>query len=179
MALNLNNKIDLNHLKSGVGNITATYCANLADAAAVCLDNQHHSQGIALRVMGDYNDEYLLYWPDVTDKMNSTWADLEDAAEHGAYGLAFLLIISMTGFTVIERSIKGTGFDYWIGGDSLFPFQNKARLEVSGILNGSNKIIRARLKEKIEQTKKSDDLSLKAYIVIIEFSTPLSQVKTR
>lgn len=179
MALNLDKIIDINHLKSGVGNITATYCANLADAAAVCLDNQHHSQGITLKVMGDYNDQYLLYWPTVTAKMISTWADLEDAVEHGAYGLAFLLVISITGLTVIERSIKGTGFDYWIGVDNLFPFQNKARLEVSGILNGSNRTIRARLKEKIEQTKKSDNLSLQAYIVIVEFSAPISQVKTR
>jgi hypothetical protein len=115
----------------------------------------------------------------VTDKMISTWADLEDAVEHGAYGLAFLLVLSITGLTIIERSIKGTGFDYWIGDNDPFPFQNKARLEVSGILNGSNKTIRTRLKEKTDQTIKSDNLSLKAYIIIVEFSAPLSQVKTR
>jgi hypothetical protein len=47
-----------------------------------------------------------------------------------------MLIRQLTQFTVIERSRKGTGFDYWLGSEDEageLPFQNKVRLEVSGI----------------------------------------------
>ena len=39
-------------------------------------------------------------------------------------------------YTVIHRSRKGTGFDYWLGdekNEDELPLQSKARLEVSGI----------------------------------------------
>ncbi|MFN6464941.1 MAG: hypothetical protein RMZ41_024410 [Nostoc sp. DedVER02] len=47
-----------------------------------------------------------------------------------------MLIRQLTEFTVIERSRKGTGFDYWLGSEEEtgeLPFQNKVRLQVPGI----------------------------------------------
>ncbi len=87
-----------------------------------------------------------------------------------------MLIDKLTPYTVIERSRKGTGFDYWLSTkdetDAL-PFQNKVRLEVSGIRRGNDSRVRARVKQKIEQTNPSDGV-LPAYIIVIEFSRPLS-----
>ena len=60
-----------------------------------------------------------------------------------------------------------------------FGFQQMYRLEVSGILKGSKGQINQRLKEKVEQTKKSDNLNLPAYVVIVEFSQPLVNIRKR
>ena len=51
--------------------------------------------------------------------------------------------------------------------------------KVSGILKGTKGQINKRLKDKIEQTQKSDKLGLPAYIVIVEFSRPLVKIVKR
>jgi hypothetical protein len=49
----------------------------------------------------------------------------------GAVGVAVLLSKQLTGFTVIQRSRKGTGFDYWLGDEDELPLQNKGRAATS------------------------------------------------
>jgi hypothetical protein len=49
-----------------------------------------------------------------------------------------------------------------------------ARLEVSGIRNGNRGKINARVKQKTEQTRASDAQGLPAYIIVVEFSRPVS-----
>jgi hypothetical protein len=106
--------------------------------------------------------------------MRSTY-DWEEAIEMGACGIAILLLRDHTGLTV-QRAFKGGGFDYWLGiADDNLPFQNLARLDVSGVLHGDESRIKARVKEKLEQIKPSDG-SLSAYIVVVEFSRPLARV---
>ncbi|MGF2035309.1 MAG: hypothetical protein RMZ43_008345 [Nostoc sp. CmiVER01] len=75
-----------------------------------------------------------------------------------------------------ERSRKGTGFDYWLGSEDEageLPFQNKVRLEVSGLRKADDSRVRARIKQKIEQTNRNDS-KFPAYIIIVEFSRSLS-----
>ena len=78
-----------------------------------------------------------------------------------------------TSYTVIERSRKGTGFDYMLG-DSLDPlFTPKARLEVSGIMRETDgNTLDMRFHQKTAQTDKSDGTRLPAYVSVVEFSTP-------
>jgi hypothetical protein len=96
----------------------------------------------------------------------------------GAVGIAVLLAKKEIGYAVIERSRKGTGFDYWMGDDSEIPFQNKARLEISGIRNGNDNEIKARVKQKLKQTDRSDGY-LPAYVIVVEFSCPLAEVRRK
>ena len=88
-------------------------------------------------------------------------------------GIAALLAKKEIGYAVLQRSRKGTGFDYWIGDDTPFPFQNKARLEVSGIREGNDTVVRARVRQKINQTSRTDG-ALPAYVIIVEFGRPLA-----
>ena len=82
--------------------------------------------------------------------------------------------------SVVERSRKGTGIDYWLGDDVEQPyFQSKARLEVSGIGSGNAATIRRRVKEKRDQTRPSDGTHQPAHIVVVEFSGPIAHVETR
>jgi hypothetical protein len=93
--------------------------------------------------------------------------------------VAILVVRKMTGKTVIERSKKGTGFDYWIGNvDEDDLFVNKCRLEVSGILEGTDSEIAGRVKKKLSQVRPSDNLGT-AYIAVVEFSRPKAQVEMK
>ena len=78
-----------------------------------------------------------------------------------------------TGLTVIEVSVKGTGFDFWLGtkGETGNLFQRKARLEVSGILNGNPSQVKARVKTKLKQISPTDKLSYPGFVSVVEFSS--------
>jgi hypothetical protein len=151
----------------------------MAEAAAVCLEDQGHPEAAHLAVQGGYTTSFRLIRPSVTEQMRRSYNDAEVATENGAYGVAILLIRELAGFTVVEKSRKGTGFDYWLGRDEEHPFQNKARLEVSGIRRGDDNTVRARVNEKRKQTRRSDPSLLQAYVIIVEFSRPLAHVVQR
>ncbi|WP_225913810.1 hypothetical protein [Leptolyngbya ohadii] len=121
-------------------------------------------------------------WQPVTEQAKRCWNDEEYTTEQAAYAIAFLLILQLTNLTVIERSRKGTGFDYWLGSQdstATLPFQRMARLEGSEIRRGDRSQINARVKQKLEQTGASDAEGLPAYIIVIEFSRPISVVRTK
>ncbi len=168
--------LNLNDLGDGLPAITPAFGMVLAEAGGICLESQGHSQGDLLQVNGDCHNRYALAWPPVTEQAKRCWNDHQVATEHGAVGLAVLLVKKEIGYEVIERSRKGTGFDYWMGDDSEVPFQNKARLEISGIRCGEKRDVRARVNQKLKQTNPSDGL-LPAYVVIIEFGSPLAEVR--
>ncbi len=163
-------------LGEGLPAITPSFGAALAEACAICLEEQGHSQGVEITVNGDFEATFQIYWQTVTDQMLRCWNDKEYTTEQAAYGIAFMLIGKLTDFTVIERSRKGTGFDYWLGNKddtNELPFQNKVRLEVSGIRRGDDRRVKARIKQKMEQTSPSDG-AFPACIIVVEFSRPLS-----
>ena len=172
--------LDVYSLKEMDSYLTREVCDFFSQAAAVCLDNQNHSPGVTFKVEGDLSAEFQLFWPEVTQQMRDSWADMAESAEDGACCLAILIIQKLTEYFVIKRSRKKTGFDYWLGNkDGQYPFQDKARLEISGILRGTLSQINYRVKEKIKQTRQSNHLNIPAYIVVIEFSLPKSQVAKR
>lgn len=175
--------LTLSDLGSGTPGITPALGEALAEAACVCLDDQDHENKTPFRVGGAFDEVFELVWETPTDQTKRSWNDPEVSTEYGAYGLATLLVLSLTHLTVVERSRKGTGFDYWLGDEqeSGTLFQRLARLEVSGIRRGSHAKIRARVEAKVEQTKQSDEEhpALTAYVIVVEFGRPCSQVVKR
>ena len=154
-------------------------CADFAEAAAVCLDHHGHPKEVVLAVEGDWEEKFTLSLPDVDQQMRDSRKDMEYTVESGAYCLAMMVIEKLTGLQVVKQSQKRTGFDYWLGDKQAYGLQELARLEVSGILRGNKAQVNRRLKEKVEQTKKSDNLSLPAYVVVMEFSRPLVKIRKR
>jgi hypothetical protein len=169
----------ISELEKGMPGIPPECGKYLAQAASICLEDQEHTSGVELDVDGDFSEGFRLIWNATTDQMHRFWADPEVATEQGAYGIAALLISHFTGLTICERSRKGTGIDFWLGSDGDFLFQKKARLEVSGIRRGGEAEIRARLRQKKEQTRRSNGTALPAYVIIVEFGEPLSTVVKR
>lgn len=156
-----------------------TFGAICADAAAVCLDERGHSTSVVLQIEGFQRGEIQLQRDAIDDTIRRFNADREVATEYGAYGIAALIMPHLTGLTIIERSVKGKGlgFDFWLGStqDPSTLFQRKARLEVSGIRNGSDSLIQARANMKLEQIRPSDDLA-PGYVSVVEFGTPKARI---
>ena len=170
--------------------------ADLAKAGAVCLESQGHNPGVQLAVRGISESTYTMMWPEVTAQDRRTWADPSEATEDGAAGIAALLAIREIGYTIVLRSYKSTGIDYWLGNNdqsdvtaaertltsalqSLLEDDDlivKGRMEVSGILNGDDRQIRARTRLKLSQTDQSDSSGLPAYVVVVEFGRPVAEV---
>lgn len=157
---------------------------HLAQACAVRFDDQQHHHGVSLLV--EFNDKMISTyvfiideWEEVTPKHLMTWGDSEYTTEHAACGIACLLAMELTDYTVINRSRKGPGFDYWLGFKDAIeepPFTKyDARLEVSGIRRGNKSQIKQRVKTKLDQTKPSDGTT-PAYVVVVEFGTPTAHM---
>lgn len=155
-------------------------CDAYTEAAAVCLENQGHKNKVNFKIQNEKNTIVELNWVAISQRIRDNWLDLQEATEYGAICLAIWAIHEKTEYKVIRRSPKLTGFDYWLGDKtSEYPFQDKARLEVSGILKGTKSQIKQRLNEKLKQTKRSDHLNLPAIVVIIEFSEPVAKIKIK
>lgn len=148
---------------------------NLAKACAVCLYGHQHSTPVTLELAGEFSGPCIVIWEPamITDQLMRSWGDPDEAAENGAAGLAILLTLACTEYTIVGRSRKGTGFDYWLGYEYEGPlFPDHGRLEVSGIYQGKEGDINYRTKVKIGQTRRSDTLHLPAYAIVVEFSRP-------
>ena len=130
--------------------------------------------------------KYKIYWPEADidiEAINRAY-NKDDGPEQGAEAIAFLLIKERTDYTAIRRSITATGIDYWLGYkiDSQHQLFSRAsaRLEVSAILRQTaTNNPKYRVQTKLEQTKQSDYTSFPAYVVVVEFSQPLSKVTVR
>jgi hypothetical protein len=169
-------KLDLEKLCVGLSpGLSARAGAMMAEAAGVCLDDQGHAPGCLLTVEGCCECNLTLSFCSVDATRRATWNDQEEATEQGAYGVALLLLHEIEGQTVITRSRKGTGFDYWVGKEDGALFQQKARLEVSGIRHGGSANIEQRVRQKTRQAGPGRG-GIQTYVAIVEYSAPLARV---
>ena len=153
----------------GISPGTALY---LCENAVACLHRQNHSCGVMMACKGiDNNPETINWTTPFTGQMDRSLNDQEVATEHGAVCISVLYALQHTEFTVIQRSRKKTGVDYWLGRKEDILFQNAARMEVSGIFDDPDKV-NARVKRKLEQSDQSDMSGLPAFISVVEFSLP-------
>lgn len=158
--------------------LSAAYGSFLAEAASRCLRHHNHKDPTLVSITGDITTTYSLTRYAANTHEENTWADLYEATEYGAYGAGIVVALRLTEKSRVERSVRGTGIDYWIGdGDSHDgPFQRTARLEISGILNGDEAKIAQRLSGKLSQSERSNSSHLPAYIAVIDFARPEARV---
>lgn len=170
--------VDLERLKKGIMGLSPEICSFYMQACTICLETQNHKTGVEMLKSNDKKAKFTLNWKKNKDKTKKGWRDMQEATEYGATAIALLMAEKYSGFSSVERSAKGTGFDYWLGEDDdiVGIFQNKARLEISGILEESgNNTIENRVKSKIKQTERSNNLGLNAHICVTEFKNPKTE----
>jgi hypothetical protein len=171
-------ELDLSSLTRGQPpGVTPAFGLMALEAGSVIFEHNGHRSGLIMEVRSPRRTKFCVKWPPLHPHAKAAHNDLPEAAHYGAYGVAFLLTAKLTAFTVIERSYKGTGFDYWLGSGDAFPFQKAARLEVSGIVNDPGRL-RSRTTAKKKQTDRSAG-TLPAYVAVVEFGTPQSVFEER
>ena len=174
--------LDLRTLDLGMPGITPSIGAYFAEAAVTCLEEEAHTPGVSMHVDGDCKHRLQIIWltEGDRDQRARAWRDAAETTEQGACGIAALLIAALTEYTVVERARKGPGFDYWLGKkNSEVPlFQDKARLEVSGMRRGDDRAIETRVRRKVKQIEPSDP-GLPGLVAVIEFGSPRTRVRAK
>lgn len=73
--LNEPQKLVIADLAQGLPAITPSFGAALAEACAVCLEEQGHSPGVSITIDGDFSAKFELYWQPVSEQMLRCWND--------------------------------------------------------------------------------------------------------
>jgi hypothetical protein len=135
------NELRLDSLSTGIPALTSRKAGMRMEACVWCLLECGHLNGVHLRVIEkqDSASVYKVLWPDEEVDIAALYRayNKDDGPESGAEAIALLLIREKTDYTAIERSVVGSGFDYWLGyktQDEQIVTWKSARLEVSGIL---------------------------------------------
>ncbi|WP_133271089.1 hypothetical protein [Hymenobacter radiodurans] len=168
--------LTLEELKNQVANFSAVQCDYYSEACVVLLEELNHLSGALLTVLGDNSTTFELLW--TSKPLTAGWKAGAKLTENAATAIAFFLIVELTDYSIIEEAVIGTGVDYWLGynkGHILYDEDNfmNARLEVSGIRKGDLNVS-GRVRKKLKQTDASDSTNLPAYVVIVEFGSPVA-----
>lgn len=172
-------ELHLDVLKLGLPGITKAVGTFLAEAAAYCPDKQGHKSGVKIKIFGNFNEEYAIYWTDVIDdQVKRAWADQEEATEYAATAIATLLILDLTDFTIAHRTSKGDRVDYFLVQKTApYAIVAKALLEVSGIFTETRgNTINMRVKIKKDNIDRISNRKKPAYIVIVSFQIPQAKI---
>jgi hypothetical protein len=172
-------KFSFDALCGGKLGLTLAAGAALSESAEFCLSKNNHPDPVTLNITGDTETNGILEWSRPADEKAAerTYGNRNKAAEDGAYAVAIVVVTQLEKFATVAQSPIGTGIDYWMSGDDPAEIF-LARLEVSGIFQGSSQI-GSRLQTKLEQTKASDDTKLPAYAAVVEFGSPEIRVCKR
>ncbi len=176
--------LNLELLFSDLPVMTDWYAEECYSALLICLEYHNHKSGTETDlhnlnetlVMLEMVKLELVWTKHIEDDDRRIWGGPSNAAERAGEGMAWLIIHEFTDYTVINRSLKKTGVDFWLGykeDAEKLVFQEKARVEAKGRteLKSYSKINRV-LEKAVEQTEQSDSTNLPAYIVLTEFSRP-------
>lgn len=169
--------IDIKDITKGLPGLTPVSGQHLYEGCVICLSrHKHRNKGTVMEIENGSLTKRELVWEDIyNEQLDRTWADQFYATEHGAVCIAILIALQLTDYTVIEKSARKNGFDYWLGSNDDILFQRKARLEISGIFKAEERDLKKRYNIKVKQTDSSDDLQIPAYIGIVEFSKPYAK----
>ena len=167
--------LDLAQLHQGTPGLTKAFGTLICEAASFSFETNTHQSGVTMTLSGCFGANPLVVtWPSIEGNAHATYNDPQFAAEFGAYGVAVLLVELLTDFTVVERSKKGTGFDFWLAPKSAANsplFQSKRKLEVSGLYAGDESDLKSRVKQKVAQMAKGG-VPLPGYGVVVHFPRP-------
>ena len=144
-----------------------------ANAAKVRLE-AHHAPPVDFEVISKGETvNYEIKWAPVDDMLRRSYNNADDAKRDGAYVIAFAAVEELEGLVGIGRAETKTGADYYVApaGAEASDFENAVRLEVSGT-DGTAAEVRARLRQKQEQTRKGTGTE-PAIAAVVGFRTRL------
>lgn len=131
--------------------LTIAVCRCYAEAARVCLSRHHESPAEIVVRCGTRREVRSLSWHAAGEREVMAWANRDDATRDGAYSVSIAAVELEYGFLAVSRAETRTGADYYVSRVPALDLEQAYRLEVSGTDAGDESVIRARLKEKVDQ----------------------------
>ena len=172
--------LNVDDLTEDIPALTRSFAGLMQEAIVMCLEHSGHASGVNgdLRDLENRIADVEIKWNGhYSERIQRAFGTVRNAVERAGEGIAFLTVLALTEYTVIERSSIGDGIDFWLGRNEdfdAFGFQRDARLEVKGISSAKeDSVIIREVRKGIEQTKRSDHTGLPAYVIVAEFSRPV------
>jgi len=126
------------------------------EAASVCLSRHHFSPvEIQIACNGRRSARLVEFQrPDV--RVLNAWANNIDTTESGAYGVCLAAVEVEEQLVAVRRAETLTGADWYVAPIGTEPddLESCFRLEVSGLDAGGRAEVAARLRQKVEQTRR-------------------------
>lgn len=149
-------KLRLESLHERHKGLTPSLAGTFYEAASVCL-NRHHESPVEVEIAcngGISHRPVEFQKPDV--RVLNAWANDIDTTESGAYGICLAAMEVEVQLVAVKRAETLTGADWYIAPIGTAPddLESCFRLEVSGVDAGSRATIEARLRQKVEQTRR-------------------------
>jgi len=147
-------KIDMLHERHP--GLTASLGGTFTEAASVCLD-RHHSSPVEMAIVGSTGSaKHAVEFRKPDQRVLNAWANEIDTTEAGAYGICLAAVEVHEGLVAVRRAETLTGADWYVAplGDEAEDLESCFRLEVSGVDSGGQAVVDARLKQKIDQTRR-------------------------
>lgn len=136
--------------------LTPALASTLFEAASVCL-SRHHDSPIEVEIgCNGGNSTHLVEFQKPDTRVSNAWANEIDTTEYGAYGVCLAAVEVEERLVAVKRAETLTGADWYIAPIGTEPddLEYCFRLEVSGIDIGGRSVVKARLRQKVDQTRR-------------------------
>ncbi len=173
----MNHQLHLEHVTT-LNVLAPGYATAMLEAAIVCMADQNHQSGVNLPVtindQGDKNNIRVNWSLEISENIYKSYQEPSRTTDYGTMCIAVLLsTILVKNCSAVEPTIGNNGFDFYLCDEEDEYNFYLARLEVSGIRKESKtNTVEKRVAIKKQQTKRSDNSGLPAYICVTEFGTP-------
>lgn len=149
-------KLILERLHERHVGLTPAFAGTLTESASVCL-SRHYSSPVEVGVtVGADNKSYVVEFQQPDAITMNTYANDIDATESGAYGICLAAVEAEERLVAVRRAETLKGADWYVAPVGANPgdLEDCYRLEVSGLDAGNRAAVQARLKQKVEQTRR-------------------------
>ena len=149
--------------------LTPALSAAFSEAATVCL-SRHHSSPVEFSVANPKVVDHVVEFAIPEKRTLNAWANDIDATEFGAYGLCLAALEVAESLVAVRRAETLTGADWYVApvGTETQDLEDCFRLEVSGVDLGGSAIVSARLRQKVEQTRRGNS-NIPAIATVVGF----------
>jgi hypothetical protein len=148
--------------------LSAAVVGAMVEAGATCLA-RHGGPPTELPVTdGELHMVVSLQWSEPDAAARRAWADTARATEWGAEAVAVLAADRVRGLVVVDRAMRGSRVDFYLGRPGDVSLERAAALEVAGIDVGG---IESLLAQKVRQAAMNPD-RLPAIAAAVRFHDP-------
>ncbi len=125
------------------------------EAAMVCFA-RHHKSPVHVVIENPDSSRLKVEFADPDARTRNAWANDIDATEAGAYGVCLAAVEAVEQLVAVRRAETLTGADWYVAspGTAVEDLEDCFRLEISGLDTGNKSSVKARLRQKVAQTKK-------------------------